>query len=109
VCAVNMCLENGEQGRLVLWNIVPDDASKTRLGLFYSGSPYPTAVLARVDSIRLDGPQGGLYVFNSSPVPGVASGGKGGRRTPLRGNMGMGDDRTLVSWPWAVRSRFTCR
>jgi hypothetical protein len=98
VCAVNMCLENREQGRLVLWNIIPDDASKTRLGLYYSGSPYPTGVLAGIESIRLDVRQGDIYVFNGAHVHGVEASPKESRRTTLAWNMGMCDDKTLVSW-----------
>jgi hypothetical protein len=99
VCAVNMCLENREEGgRLVLWNVIPDDASKARLGLYLSGSPYPTAVLAGIEAIRLEVSQGDIYVFNGAHVHGVEASPAGARRTTLAWNMGMCDEKTLVSW-----------
>ncbi len=98
VCAVNMCLENGGGGRLILWNIVPDDASRTRLGLYHSGSPYPTETLAGIESIRLDVRQGDIYVFDGALVHGVEASSEGSRRTNLAWVMGMCDDKTVVTW-----------
>jgi hypothetical protein len=98
VCAVNMCLENKEQGRLVIWNIIPDEASKQRLGLELSGSPYPTEVLTGFEVIRLDVRPGDIYVFNGAHIHGVDASPAGSRRTTLAWNMGMCDDKTLVSW-----------
>jgi aspartate/methionine/tyrosine aminotransferase len=98
VCAVNMCLENGEKGRLVYWNIVPDDDSKTRLGVYYSGCPYPPGVLADIDSIWLDVRPGDIYVFNGHHIHGVESMPASSKRTTLSWLMGFCDDRTVVTW-----------
>jgi hypothetical protein len=98
VCAVNMCLENGEKGRLVYWNVVPDDDSKSRLGLYYSGSPYPTEVLEGIEAIWLQVRTGDVYVFNGSHVHGVEASAESGKRTTLAWNMGFCDDRTVVTW-----------
>ena len=97
VCAVNMCLENGGRGRLAFWNVIPDDTSKTRLGLYYAGSPYPPEVLREIESIWLDVRPGDVYVFNGGHVHGVEAG-DGSKRSTLAWNMGFCDDRTVVSW-----------
>jgi hypothetical protein len=98
VAAVNMCLENGEGGRLVFWNMIPDDESKSRLGLYLAGSPYPTEVLEGVDAIWLPVRTGDIYVFNGEHVHGVEASAESGKRTTLAWNMGFCDDRTVVTW-----------
>lgn len=98
ICAVNMCLENGDLGRLVMWNVIPDDDSKTRLGLYYSGSPYPEEVLDGIESIWLDVRPGDVYVFNGEHVHGVEASAPGAKRTTMAWNMGFCDERTVVTW-----------
>jgi hypothetical protein len=98
VVAVNMCLENGEGGRLVSWNIDPDEASKARLGLELSGSPYPVEALEGFETHRLDVGQGDIYVFDGGFVHGVEQTIGDGKRTTMAWNMGFCDDRTVVSW-----------
>jgi len=98
VCAVNMCLENGDRGRLVMWNVVPDDESKNRLGLYYAGSPYPVEVLDGIDSVWIDIRPGDIYVFNGEHVHAVEASPPGTQRTTLAWNMGFCDDRTVVTW-----------
>jgi hypothetical protein len=98
VCAVNMCLENGEGGRLVYWNVVPDDDSKRRLDLYYSGMPYPLEALDGIEAIWLDIRQGDVYVFNGEHVHGVEASADASKRTTLAWNMGFIDDRTVVTW-----------
>lgn len=98
VAAVNMCLENGSGGRLVIWNVIPDDTSKQRLGLHYSGSPYPPEVIEGIESIWLEIRPGDIYVFNGSHVHGVEASADGGKRTTMAWNMGFCDNTTVVSW-----------
>lgn len=99
VAAVNMCLENiGDQGRLVMWNIAPDDESKSRLGLYYAGSPYPVEVLDGIDSLWLDVRPGDIYVFNGEFVHAVEASPAEAKRTTVAWNMGFCDDRTVVTW-----------
>jgi hypothetical protein len=98
VCAVNMCLENGDGGRLVYWNVIPDDESKTRLGLYDAGSPYPPEALDGIEAIRLEVRPGDVYVFNGRHVHGVEASAGGGKRTTLAFNMGFIDDRTVATW-----------
>jgi hypothetical protein len=98
VAAVNMCLENGSGGRLVIWNVIPDDTSKQRLGLYYSGSPYPLEVVEGIESIWLEIRPRDIYVFNGSHVHGVEASADGGKRTTMAWNMGFCNDATVVSW-----------
>lgn len=98
VAAVNMCLENGGKGRLVMWNIIPDDESKSRLGLYYAGSPYPPEVVSGIEAIWLPVRAGDVYVFNGEHIHGVEASEPGAKRTTMAWNMGFCDDRTVVSW-----------
>jgi hypothetical protein len=98
VAAVNMCLENGAGGRLVIWNVVPDLASRKRLGLDLSGSPYPPEVVEDHESIWLQIRSGDVYVFNGGHVHAVEASADGGKRTTMAWNMGFCDDTTVVSW-----------
>lgn len=98
IVAVNMCLENGIGGRLVIWNVVPDDQSKHRLGLHYSGSPYPPEVLEGIEAVWLEVRPGDIYVFNGCHVHGVEAGADGSKRTTMAWNMGFCDDDTVVTW-----------
>ena len=96
VCAVNMCVEHEEGGRLVIWNIRPDAGSRRRLGIEHTGIPYPADALADFDQLRIDVRQGDLYVFNGAFVHAVDT--TVGHRTNVSFLMGFIDDRTVVSW-----------
>lgn len=98
VAAVNMCLENGEMGRLVMWNVIPDDESKSRLGLYLSGSPYPPEVVEGIDAVWLPVGPGDIYVFNGEHIHAVEASEPGAKRTTIAWNMGFCDERTVVSW-----------
>lgn len=98
VAAVNMCLENGEGGRLVVWNVIPDLAGRTRLGLELAGSPYPIEVTAGHESLWLEVRPGDIYVFNGGHVHGVEASAPGAKRTTMAWNMGFCDDRNVVTW-----------
>jgi hypothetical protein len=97
-CAVNICLENGDGGRLIYWNIIPDDASKTRLGVYYSGSSYPTETLIGIEAIWLKVQPGDIYVFNGSHVHGIEATTQTGKRTTSLFRLGFVDDQTVVTW-----------
>ena len=97
--SLNICLENGQGGRLAFWNIQPDLASKSRLGLRYTGSPYPVETLDGIEMLWLEVDAGDVYVFNSAHVHAVERAiDQEQRRTTLAGIFGLIDDKTLVSW-----------
>lgn len=96
VCAVNMCVEQGEGGRLVIWNIRPDAATRQLLGIEHTGFSYPGESLTEFGELRIDVRQGDLYVFNGAFVHAVDT--TTGNRTIVSFLMGFIDDRTVVSW-----------
>lgn len=96
ICAVNMCLANGEGGRLVIWNIRPDSASRKRLGMEFTGYPYPVPALAEFAELRVVVRPGDVYVFNGSYVHAVEA--NQGTRTNLTFFMGFRDAQTVVTW-----------
>ncbi|MEU9082796.1 hypothetical protein [Streptomyces sp. NPDC048357] len=96
ICAVNMCIEQGEGGRLVVWNIRPDDASRKALGIEHTGFSYPAEALTEFDVLRLDVRSGDVYVFNGRHVHAVDA--CTGNRTNVSFLMGFTDERTVVSW-----------
>ncbi|WP_329570521.1 2OG-Fe(II)-dependent halogenase WelO5 family protein [Kitasatospora sp. NBC_01266] len=96
VCAVNMCVEHEEGGRLVIWNIRPDDASRRRLGIEHTGFSYPADVLVDFDELRIDIQRGDVYVFNGSYVHAVDT--STGNRSNLSFLMGFIDEHTVVTW-----------
>jgi hypothetical protein len=100
VAALNICLENeGGNGRLVYWNIQPDVESKRRLGIEFTGSPYPLAALEGYESKWVEVRRGDVYVFNGAHVHAVEpNSDERQKRTTLAAMMGFVDDRTVVTW-----------
>jgi hypothetical protein len=99
ITALNMCLENGEHGELVLWNLVPDEATRHRLGLHHTGSPYPLELLDEVESVRLPVSPGDVYLFNGAHIHAVEpESDPQARRLTLSAILGFVDERTVVSW-----------
>ncbi|MDX2547093.1 hypothetical protein ACOT81_32795 [Streptomyces sp. WI04-05B] len=99
VCALNICLENGDGGRLAVWNIQPDEESKRRLGLEHSGSPYPMETLDSIECQWLEINAGDVYVFNGGHIHAVEPNiGADSRRTTLAGIFGFVDRDTVALW-----------
>lgn len=99
VVALNICLENGGGGRLVQWNIRPDAASRERLGLSTTGTPYPIETLAGIENQKIDIQAGDVYVFNGAHVHAVEPClDPSQRRTTLSGILGFIDASTVVTW-----------
>ncbi|MFC6016176.1 hypothetical protein ACFP2T_08205 [Plantactinospora solaniradicis] len=96
ICAVNMCIEHEEGGRLVLWNIRPDDETRRRLDIEHTGFSYPPETLTDFEQIRLDIRPGDIYVFNGRHVHAVDA--SRGNRTAVSFLLGYIDDRTVVTW-----------
>ncbi|AHH99501.1 hypothetical protein GCM10010174_19220 [Kutzneria viridogrisea] len=99
IVALNMCLDNGAGGRLAVWNIRPDEASRHRLGLHYTGSPYPLDSLAGIEVAWLEVHPGDVYLFNGAHVHAVEpETSVETRRITLSGILGFIDENTVVSW-----------
>lgn len=95
-CATNMCIEHQGGGRLVLWNIRPDDESRRRFGIEHSGFSYPPETLRGIDRLTVDIRPGDLYVFNGRHVHAVDA--TRGNRTAVSFLLGFIDDHTVATW-----------
>ncbi|QKG19752.1 hypothetical protein [Actinomadura verrucosospora] len=98
VVALNMCLANGAGGRLFLWNVQPDLASRKRLGVEFWGVPYPVECLDGIELISLDVNPGDIYLFNGRHVHAVEAGADTSLRLTLSSLLGFIDAKTVVSW-----------
>jgi hypothetical protein len=95
-CATNMCIEHEGGGRLVLWNIRPDDDSRRRFDILHSGFSYPPRTLDGIERINVDIHPGDLYVFNGRHVHAVDA--TLGNRTAVSFLLGFIDEQTVVTW-----------
>ncbi|MEU7206526.1 hypothetical protein [Streptomyces sp. NPDC045470] len=99
IVGLNICLDNGSDGRLAVWNLCPDEATRDRLGVRYTGSPYAPEWLSGFDRVRLDVRPGDIYLFNAAHVHAVESARDlDARRVTLSGILGFADDKTVISW-----------
>jgi hypothetical protein len=97
--AFNMCLENPGAGELHFWNIVPDEATRVRLGLQETGYPYPLDVLKGIDRLVVPIHAGDIYFFNGKHVHAVGAQAEAtGYRSTISGLMGFLDPRTVIYW-----------
>jgi hypothetical protein len=99
VVALNICLDNGPGGRLAVWNLCPDEATRTRLGVRYTGSPYAVEWLTGIHQLWLDVRPGDIYLFNAAHVHAVEPvHDANANRVTLSGMMGFSDARTVIAW-----------
>lgn len=99
IVGLNVCLDNGRGGGLIVWNLRPDEATRARLGVRYSGSPYAPESLAGVDQLLLEVRPGDIYLLNSSHVHAVeAMRAADATRVTLSMLLGFADDETVLSW-----------
>jgi hypothetical protein len=69
VMAVNVYPQvSGGSGQVKLWNVEPDEATRDRLGLSYSGYPYPPELLAGCPGIVVAVRTGDLCLINGNLV-----------------------------------------
>jgi hypothetical protein len=99
VMALNVCIENGGGGRLAMWNIQPDEECRRRLGVHYTGSPYPIETLEGIEMMWVDIRPGDVYLFNGGLVHAVEpNSNPAERRTTLACLFSFIDEHTVVSW-----------
>jgi len=97
--AVNICVEHSEGGGLRIWNIIPDEASRWRLGLTETGSPYPLESLAGHESQLIEIRPGDVYCFNGKAVHAVeAMANPTSRRATIAFLMARLNPATVVYW-----------
>lgn len=99
ILGLNICLDNGSDGGLIVWNLRPDKETRERLGVLYTGSPYRTDWLTGVEQLRLKVRPGDIYLFNAGHVHAVEPvRDPQARRVTLSGILGLADDRTAIAW-----------
>lgn len=87
-------------GHIKLWNVEPDEATRERLGLKFSGYPYPAEFLTRRPSLIVDVQAGDLCLINGNLVHAVLGCSPTSTRDRLLLTcfMGVNDDGELLWW-----------
>jgi hypothetical protein len=99
LAAANMCLQNGDGGRLVYWNIEPDVSTRRALGLEETGYPYHAECLEDFQRIDLPVHAGDIYFFNSKLIHAVQGQARSGEfRSTISFLMGFKDSNTAIYW-----------
>ncbi|WP_147194067.1 L-isoleucine 3(1)-dioxygenase [Pantoea sp. CCBC3-3-1] len=98
VTAYNICLEAAKGGgQLKIWNLIPDNECRARLGVTRTGYPYPPHLLENTESLAVQLNVGDLYFMNACHLHGVSSVSEGSRLTAGR-FIGKLNDKKVVYW-----------
>ncbi|WP_339367020.1 2OG-Fe(II)-dependent halogenase WelO5 family protein [Photorhabdus sp. RW14-46] len=102
VMAVNFYADVPQNGgQLKVWNIQPDDQSRSALGLTYSGFPYPSELLEDHASMVINIEAGDLVLLNGNLVHAVLNGNTISapeRRLLVTCFMGLQQNGDLIWW-----------
>jgi hypothetical protein len=98
VTSFNVCLEaSAAGGELMIWNFIPDDECREKLGVTKTGYPYQPDKLDGIESVAVRLNQGDVYFMNASHLHGVKSTLAGSRLTAGR-FIGKISDTKVVFW-----------
>lgn len=99
IVAVNICIDNGSDADLHYWNLMPDGGMRDRLGLTYTGSPYPVEMLDKLMHQKIKINAGDIYCFNGKAIHAV---GRPACRERTRSTMSFlmakRDTKTVIHW-----------
>lgn len=97
--AVNICLENHNNGVLHMWNIQPDDETRAELNIEETGYPYPPYLVTDFDQLTMPIRASDLYCFNGRNIHAVKSKSiSANYRTTITFFMGYIDANTIIYW-----------
>ncbi len=97
--AVNICLDNYNDGHLYIWNIQPDDQARAALNIEETGYSYPLHLVEDFNKIVMPIRAGDLYCFNGRNIHAVKSKFTSKHyRTTITFFMGYIDDNTIIYW-----------
>lgn len=91
------CIEPGDGGDLILWDLVPDDRLRAALGVMRTGYPYPAALLAEIPAVRVSLAQGDVAIIDASRIHAVEAV-RDGMRISMGRFLGRTSDRRIVWW-----------
>jgi hypothetical protein len=85
-------------GGLKVYNIAPDEATRDRLALAYTGYPYPDELLEPFDSLLVEPEPGDLVILSGRYIHGVTGIGGNTPRILLNHFGGFINPKTFVTW-----------
>lgn len=92
-----MCIQSGQGGDLIIWDMAPDDATRKSLGLEMTGYPYPEELVKDIPQIRITLKTGDICFFNNNFLHAVSEVRQGYRITASR-FMGLRATDNIVYW-----------
>jgi hypothetical protein len=100
VVALNACLCNDiGAGEVIMWNTRPSEQVRSRLGLKYSGYPYPLDYLQGIQSFKLTIATGDVYIINGAFVHAVLAVGRQSERISAACFLGQLErTNVVISW-----------
>lgn len=99
IIAVNICLENENNGILLHYNLQPDDNMRKAYGVEHTGYPYPIHILEKLQRIELNAKKGDFYFLNANNIHAVKVNEiSKNLRTTMSWFMGFKDDNTVLYW-----------
>lgn len=100
VLAANVCLQNGtDGGQVVIWNVRPSAADRSRYHIDFTGHPYPESYVEQFDRIAFAVRPGDVFLLNSGFVHAVTGTTPGTVRVTAAFFAGQLEDmETVVTW-----------
>ena len=99
LCAVNICLENTEQAKSIVWSTKPTQRDRESHNTIPHGHSYPKKIFEGANSVQILMQPGDIYVFNANHLHAVLIGpNKSGNRLMLSFFMSIIKPQTIIFW-----------